>query len=559
MVERLWRWLNQEWGSIHQAALLLGFSALGSQILALVRDRLLASTFGAGSELDLYYVAFRLPDLLYVSLASFVSVTVLIPFIIERFQGDDLEPVRRFLNSVLTAFFLVMVPVAVILYFLTPTLAPYLAPGFSEVALRQLVVLIRILLLSPILLGLSNLLGAVTQATQRFFLYALSPILYNVGIIAGVIFFYPLWGLAGLAWGVVLGAVFHVAIQVPGLVHLRLVPRLTGDLTWSDLRRVVLVSLPRTLTLSAHQLSLLVLVSLASFMGAGSVAIFNFALNLHSVPLSIIGVSYSVAAFPLLAKLFSNGERERFVEQVTIALRHILFWSWPAVVMFIVLRAQIVRVILGAGKFDWQDTRLTAAALGLFAVSVVAQSVILLLVRGYYACGRTRRPLILNVCSSLLIVALAWLLLHLADSSLAWRVFFERLLRVSNLEHTEVLLLPFAFTLGVTLNALLFWFFFQRDFGRFPGVVDRALGQSIFGSLVGGIVSYQALQWLGPLLDLNKFWGIFTQGLVAGLLGLGVLVLLLKSFGNKEIADIERSLKQRFWKSQTIAPEPEGL
>ena len=558
MVERIWQWLNREWGGIHEAAFLLGLSALGSQILALARDRLLAASFGAGSQLDIYYAAFRLPDLIYVLLASFVSVTVLIPFIINR-TDDGLAPVRDFLNSVFTVFFAVMIPVLVIVWFLVPILVGYIAPGFSPDARAELIPLVRLLLLSPLLLGLSNLFGAITQATRRFFIYALSPVLYNIGIIFGLLVFYPRWGLLGLGGGVILGAALHAAIQWPSIRHAGLWPRLTRAIDWPALRQVALVSLPRTLTLGAHQLALLVLVALGTYLGAGAVAVFNFAYNLQSVPLVIIGVSYSVAAFPVLAKLFSNGEHKELARQMSAALRHILFWSLPATVLFIVLRAQIVRVILGAGQFDWQDTRLTAAALALFVISLVGQALVLLFVRAYYACGLTRRPLLLNSLSSLAIILLAFGLLRFGHDSLILRQIFETLLRVSEVGQTGVLLLPLAFSLGIFLNLGLFWWFFQKDFGHFPKVVDRAVGQSVIGSLIAGLVSYQTLNWLAPLLDLNTFWGIFTQGLIAGLLGLAVLWLVLKYFGNKELTEIEESLGQKFWRSQPIAPEPEGL
>ncbi len=544
---------------MHEAAFLLGLSSLGSQLLALGRDRLLASSFGAGSELDVYYAAFRVPDLIFVSIASFVSVTVLIPFIVSRAGEADAAATRRFLDGVFTAFFMVMIPVLAMAWYLAPTLAPWVAPGFSPALQVELVSLMRILLLSPLLLGLSNIFGAITQATRRFFIYALSPVLYNVGIIFGLLVFYPRFGFAGLGFGVGLGALLHAAIQLPSIMKVGLWPRLVRRVDWREIGRVVLVSLPRTLTLGAHQLSLLALVAIASYFGAGAVAVFNFAFNLQSVPLTIIGVSYSVATFPLLAQLFSRGETREFIHHVTVAIRHILFWSLPATVLFVVLRAQIVRVILGTGRFDWQDTRLTAAALALFAVSLAAQSLVLLFVRGYYACGRTGRPLALNVLSSLGIIALAWILVAFGRTSVVLRLVFEKILRVSDVAQTGLLILPLAFTVGLVINAALFWFFFQKDFGRFPKVVDRALGQSVIGSLVAGLVSYQSLFWLAPLLDQNTFLGIFTQGLIAGLLGLSVLVLVLKYFGNKEISEIEQSLKRKFWRSAPIAPEPEGL
>jgi putative peptidoglycan lipid II flippase len=210
----------------------------------------------------------------------------------------------------------------------------------------DLITMTRILLLSPILLGFSNLYGSITQAHKKFVAYAISPILYNVGIIIGILFLYPYFGLAGLTFGVIIGALLHVCIQLPVLIESKLLPRLQLGTTLAQVKSVVLLSMPRTFTLAANQIALLVLVSLASFMKDGSIAIFNFSLNLQSVPLSIIGVSYSLAAFPTLSRMYARGEIDQFLNHLITAAKHIIFWSIPIATLFIVLRAQIVRTIL---------------------------------------------------------------------------------------------------------------------------------------------------------------------------------------------------------------------
>ena len=237
----------------------------------------------------------------------------------------------------------------------------------------QLVTAMRIMLFSPFFLGLSNFFSGVTQMNRRFLIYSLSPSLYNIGIIIGALFFYRYLGLAGLVWGVALGACLHMAIQIPFIIRTHTSPRFFRKVHWASVKRVVLLSLPRTLTLSANQLASFFLIALASFMAGGSIAIFNFANSIESVPLTLIGVSYSSAAFPTLSRLFSTGKLQEFLHEVAISARHIIFWSLPVTALFIVLRAQIVRVVLGAGAFDWNATRLTAAALALFIISIVAQ------------------------------------------------------------------------------------------------------------------------------------------------------------------------------------------
>ena len=558
MVRRILKALYKESSGLHQAAFLLGLSAFASQLLALLRDRLLAHNFGAGTDLDIYYIAFRVPDLLYVSIASFVSVTVLIPFIIGRLN-EDKSDISNFLNSVLTVFSGLMIIVSGLLFFLMPILIKLIAPGFSLIEQEMLINLSRILLLSPLLLGLSNLAGSVNQAFNRFFIYTLSPIFYNFGIIFGILFLLPFYGLPGLAWGVVLGALLHLIVQLPSIYNIGLWPRIHLNPDWSLIKQVALVSFPRTIALSAHQIVVLVLLALGSFLVTGSVAIFNLALNLQSVPLVIIGVSYSVAAFPTLSKFLQTGDLLKFRQQVSMVVRHILFWSLPAMALFIVLRAQIVRIILGSGKFGWTDTRLTAAVLALFVFSVVSQSLINLFVRSYYAGGKTKKPLLINIFSSFLIIGLAIIFLKLFVWSPLFKSLIEILFRVEGLDGTAVLMLPLAFSLGTIVNALLLWFYFQKDFGQFtPGVLTTLLN-SIWTSLFSSYVAYIALVFFADIFNLNTFWGILAQGSLSAILAVLGGILVLITLGSQELKEFISSFTFRFGRVKPILPEPEEL
>ena len=565
MVERFLNFFQREFNGLHEAALLLGLSAVLSQILALIRDRLLAASFGAGSELDIYYAAFRLPDLLYVAIGSFVSVTVVLPFLLRHIAAGDRQAAENLLADLFGRFLGLMLVVEIVVYFLLPHLLGLVAPGFAPAARLQLLSLSRILLLSPLLLGLSNLLASLTQSSRKFFLFALSPILYNLGIILGIIFLYPRWGLVGLVWGVVLGTLGHLAIQWPALRRGPVTLRWSSIFRWSaggksEWRKIFLLSWPRTLALSANQLATMVLVALASYLAAGSIAVFNFAYNLQATIVSIIGVSYSVAAFPTLVRLFSNGERTKFINQMAVTVRHIIFWSLPALALFIVLRAQIVRVILGAGKFDWGDTRLVAAALAIFLVSVAAQSLVLLFVRGYYACGKTVKPLLVNVLSSILIVLLALGLLRLIRQSTSIKLLFGDFLRVADVAGMELLVLPLAFSLGMIINLIIFWRSFRRDFGPFPKLFYRSLGQVAAAALGAAGAAYFLLQILAPSLDQSAFWGIFNQGWLAGVGGIAAAVFILRRLGNEEMTEISRSFRHKFWqRAAPVLPATEEL
>ncbi len=558
MVKRVLKFLNKEIGGLHEAAYLLGLFAFTSHLLALLRDRSLAYFFGAGDTLDIYYAAFRVPDFIFITVASIVSISVLIPFLAEK-EKEGNGKMREFIDSIFTTFFLFIIIISGIVFLLVPFIIEWVFPGFVGDSLEKTISLTRILLISPILLGLSNLFASIIQIRRKFLVYAISPLLYNLGIIFGLFFLYPSLGLNGLAIGVVFGALLHLLVQVPVAKEVRLLPRLTNKIIFKDVKKVFLLSLPRTLTMSANQIAFFFLVGMASAMGVGAISVFSFSFNLQSVPMSIIGVSYSVAAFPTLAKLFSAGEKDKFLSQIVSATRHIIFWSVPALVLFIVLRAQIVRTILGSGEFDWTDTRLTAACLAMFAFSVAAQSLILLFIRGYYAMGDTKRPLLINVFSSATIIGWAYLLNWIFTEFDMIKYFVESMFRVDDLGGTVVLTLALSYSLGVILNAILLMVIFNKDFGNFLSSVSKTFWHSLFASIIMGFVAYKCLEVFGQMLDLDTLGGIFMQGLFSGLIGIVVGIFILFLMNNNELKEIRGALNRRIWKSGAILPEKREL
>ena len=557
MVKRFLNLLNGEIAGIHQAAYLLGFFAICSQVLALFRDRILAAQFGAGDVLDLYYSAFRIPDILFVSIASIVSISVLIPFLTEQFERGQKEA-KEFINSVFTFFFCFMAISGLVAYFLAPYLMAFIFPAFAKSnSFGELIGLTRILLLSPIFLGFSNLLASITQVSRRFFIYALSPVLYNIGIIIGIVFFYPIFGLYGLGFGVILGAFFHFAIQLPFIISQKMLPKFHFPIKFNSIKTIILISIPRTITASSSEIAKLFLISMASLFTPGSISVFNFSLNLQSVPFSIIGVSYSLAAFPTLTKLFSNGEKNKFLEQMIISARHIIFWSIPIAVLFIVLRAQIVRTILGAGKFNWDDTRLTAAALALFVVSLLAQNLVSLFVRSYYAQGKTKRPLVMNVISAIILIFGSYFLIQIFQNNSFFRNFVESILKVSEIPGTIVLMLPLGFSIGVIVNLIIHWIDFGRQFPEFSKPILKTLFHTLSSSIIMGFMAYQSLNIFDNVFNLNTLPGIFLQGLLSGIIGIVSAVIVLILLRNVELVEVWNILHKKIWKATPLPPDAE--
>lgn len=557
MVRRILGFIGREIGGIHEAAYLLGFFAFLSQILALVRDRMLAHVFGAGPELDVYYAAFRIPDLIFVTIASMVSLSVLIPFLMEKMERGEGEA-KRFLSNVFSSFSLIIVAASAIAYFLVPRLLSVAFPKLVADFGGELVPMTRILLLSPLLLGISNFLASITQVHRRYFIYALSPVLYNIGIIIGIFVLYPAMGLPGLALGVVIGAVLHLGVQLPFIISSGFMPRWTLRIQGGEVWKVLSVSLPRTLTLSSNELARFFLVSFASVIGFGAISVFNLSYNLQAVPLSIIGVSYSVAAFPVLAKHFAKGDAKSFVEQMASTARHIIFLSMPLAVLFIVLRAQIVRVILGSGRFDWTDTRLTAAAVAMFVISLIAQSMVMLFVRAYYSRGETGKPFLMNLFSAAVIIASSFFLVRAYGSFPFFRYFVQSMLRVEDVPGAAVLMLPFGFTIGSVINAVLHWIAFHRDFSGFTRPVMKTLGQSFAGAVVMGYVAYGCLDVFSRVFDLDTLLGIFMQGFLSGVIGILAGVVVLSVMKSEELRDVIKTVRGRIWKAKVVsAPDVE--
>lgn len=558
MVNRIITFLNKEFRGINEAALLLGGFAFLSQILGLIRDRTLAHIVGAGPMLDIYYAAFRIPDFLYISIASLASITVLMPFLVDKINSDknNLDKARSFMNNVFSAYLIFMVMASIAIALFMPMIVSYIAPGFDDTQIKLLITTSRIMLLSPIFIGLSNLIGTITQLFRNFLVFSLSPIFYNLGILTGVIFLYPILGVYGLAIGVIFGALMHFLIQVPVVIRHQFFPKFIFNIKWKEILKVVKLSAPRTLALSCNSLAFIFLIAMASTLKSGSISLFTFAYNLQSVPVGIIGISYSVAAFPILVKSFSMKDMDNFIGQIVVAAKQIIFWSLPIAALLIVLRAQIVRVVLGSNAFSWSDTRLTAASVSLFVISLVTQGLVLLLVRGYYAAGNTKKPLAINVFSSVMVIVLANIFIYIFKNYPSVISNLEILLRVKDVPGTTMLALPLAYATGSLINFFLIWIVFKKDFIKNKNLgLTRTFVESLIGGVTMGLVSYIFLGVFDGVFNINTGKGIFMQGFLSGILGIisGILVLMILK--NKELADLIKALHNKFWRNRVIAPE----
>ena len=555
MVRRIYERIAAPIRGLHQAAYLLAALTLASQALALLRDRTFANVFGAGQVLDLYYAAFRVPDLVFALIASLVSAYVLIP----RITGMDREETRRLLSESATFLFGVGGIICIVLAVFMPQFLAFLYPSLiSSPYQTEFILLARLLLLQPILLGLSGVLGSVTQVHRRFILFAISPVLYNLGIIFGTVFFYPRWGLTGIGFGVIIGAIAHLAVNLPVILEAGVFPRFRWP-RFALMMPVIRDSVPRSLALGMGSVTALFLTAFASRIGTGAVSVFTFASNLEAVPLGLIGASYAVAAFPALSEASAIERRDEFTRILSASARHIILWSIVALGLIAVLRAHLVRVILGTGAFDWNATRLTAALLVVLAVGLVAQGLILLFSRALYAARQSWRPLIYQIAGGALTVFLA--VAFLATPSAGLPSFLAAFLKVGDVPGNTILLVALAATLGQIFLVILSLFALRSVAPGLGRTLMRPLVDGSVAALAGGVAAYITLVLEGGIAPLTTLMSVFIQGLVAGIVGITFAALALFLVENEEfrivVGALDKLIRTHTGRSAALAPSAE--
>lgn len=534
--------LNHRARNTTSAAFILAATTLLSKLLGLLKIRIFTSLFTT-DQLDIYFAAFRIPDLLYNILILGGISSCFIPIFAQYWQKSK-EEAWRFCNNVFSIFFLILVVLSLILGIFTPLLMKVVAPGFKGEKMDLVILLTRIMFLSPILLGISNIFGSLLQYFSRFLVYSLAPVMYNLGIIFGALFLGPKIGIVGLAFGVVFGALLHLLIQLPSVILVGFRFKPVFDFFHRGLRKLLKMMVPRTIGLFAQQVNLIIITALASTLLAGSISIFNIANDIQFIPISLFGISFAVAAFPSLSRSFFNGQRERFVQKFASTFSQILFFTVPLSVLFFILRAQLVRIIAGTQLFSWQDTRLTAGCLGLFSLSIFAQSLIPLLSRAFYSFQDTKTPVKISIASIILNIFLAFVLVSIFANNGIVSSFFQSFLKLEELSDISVVSLPLAFSLSSVFNFV--WLFFALE-KRLQVDLKRILRDSFLRisllSVFSGFVCYGLLYLFAPIFKLNTLLGVSLQAGISGGVALIFYLFLSKKFNFREYQLTINSLK----------------
>src|SRR2546425_349412 len=386
--------------SVARASIIMIATLVASRVLGWLRLSVIGATFGESPQLDAFWAAFRIPNAVFDLLVAGALASAFIPVFTGYLAREREEEGWRVASSVLNAVVLLLVAFSAVMWLLAPILVPVVvAPGFSGDQLALTVDLTRLMLLSPIFMGLSSLTTGILNSYRQFLSGATAPLVYNAVIILFALFAAPFLGIEALAYGVVTGALFMWLVQLPELTFRRTRYSFSLDLGHPGVRDVLRLAGPRTLALRAVQIVFIVDTNLASRMPEGSLTALTYAFQLMLLPLGVFSIAISAAIFPSLSHYASLGQVNRMRDAVQQGIRWILFLTLPTVILMVVLRRPIVNLLFQYGHFGAEAREATQAAFLFYSIGLAGHALVQILARAYYASRDTTTPLALTLIS----------------------------------------------------------------------------------------------------------------------------------------------------------------
>ena len=485
-------------GGIVRAGLVVTSLYLVSRLLGWVRLSVLAAVFGASSDLDAFYAAFRIPDLMFQLVAAGALSSALIPMITALVSTGERDRAWRVTSTVTNVMLVGLLVLGIAFELLAPLIVPLITPGYTAVEQSRIVDLTRIMLASPILLALGTVATSALNANGRFGAAALAPVVYNLGIIGGAVLLAAPFGVTGLAVGVVVGSIAHFLVQLRPLLDTGFRYRAAIDVADDRARQTLLLLAPRAFGLGVTQVVFVVVTSVASTLGAGAITVLNFAFTLMQIPIGVLGVPLGAVVFPSLARTHATGSDDEYVALLDRATRVLLFVMIPITGLGIVLRTQVVTVLFEWGKFDPGQVGIIATTLAFFLLGLGAHASLTVLARAFYARQDTRTP----VAAAVLTVVV--------NSTLA--VILAGPYQLAGL--------ALSFTIAAWLEALVLLAILRRRLPELDvGSMARLLIDSVAATAIAAVVAIAALSWVeglagGALGGTGKIAAI-EQGIVA--------------------------------------------
>lgn len=469
-----------------------------AKALSLVQTVIIANVFGVGREWDAFVTANRIPEQIFNLVAGGVLAHAFIPIFTSFLARDDDSGAWRLASRVINTAFLVAFIASLIAFFTAPWLVEnVVAPGFDAQSVQETANLMRILLLSTLIFSISGIVMGILQSFNSFLLPALAPILFDVGLLFGVIFLIEPLGSTGIAIGAVLGALLHLGIQVPGLIRYR--ARWSLTLGWNDphLRRVIKLMIPRMFDLGLFSFATIFGNNIASRLGPGAVSALDWGWRLMQIPQTLIGTAMGTVIFPTLAALSEQGDIAGKRTAMSGAVRFILVATIPSAIGLIVVGQPLVS-LLERGEFDATATALVYNTLRFFALGVVVHSILEIIARSFYADKDTFTPLLVAVGGT-------------AVNIVAALVFSGVLTGDLNIENVGGLAL--ANTLGIAFEVVALMIILRK---RWHGLEENAMARTAAKALIASLVMAIAL------IGVNTAWNLL------GLSGQGTLITAIQ-------------------------------
>ncbi len=388
--------------SIARASLVMIAALVASRILGWLRLSVIGATFGQTTDLDAFWAAFRIPNALFELLVAGALSSAFIPVFAGYLAKEREKEAWHVASSVMNVLVVSLMVLSGLMWLAAPWLVPTIvAAGFASrpEQLALAIELTRVMLLSPIFMGLSSLVTGVLQSYRQFLAGAVAPLVYNGVQILFALFASPFVGIHALAFGVVAGAAMMFLVQLPELTFRRTNYALSFDLGHHGVREIFALAGPRTLSLGAVQLVFFVDTYLASSMPAGALTALNYAFQLMLLPLGVFSIAISAAVFPTLSHYASLGQAARMRDALQQAIRWILFLTLPTAIVMVVLRRPMVNLLFQYGEFGPKAREDVQAAFLLYALGLAGHALVQILARAYYASRDTTTPVALTLIS----------------------------------------------------------------------------------------------------------------------------------------------------------------
>ncbi|PIZ76042.1 murein biosynthesis integral membrane protein MurJ [Candidatus Peregrinibacteria bacterium CG_4_10_14_0_2_um_filter_38_24] len=378
-------------------AIVLGTTLL-SNFIGLARDKIIALHFGTSISTDIYNASFLIPDMIFNLFVAGALTAAFMPVFsdyIEKNEGESMKLANTMMNAMTGMIFIL----ALLAFIFINPLIGFLFPNLDAATQLEIAKMTRLMLPSAMIFAVSNILGNILMSYKHFTAYSISPILYNIGIIAGVLLLKEKFGIYSAAIGVLVGAVLHCSVRIFDSIKTKYRYSFTLDLKQEGFKKIIKLMIPRTLSLIMWQINLYVFTIIGMRIMTGGLAAFNFARNIQSFTTALIGISFATAVFPFLTTAVSNNDQKSFTEGMQKTIQNILFYSIPACVGTLLMSKEIVSLILGGGAFNENSTKLTSVLLLAIAISIPFESLTQILARGFYAFKNWKTPMITTVIS----------------------------------------------------------------------------------------------------------------------------------------------------------------